>query len=270
MGEGGAFSISFNLIWKTTFTDEILEEKSIIRVVRRCDSEAEIRYPPGFRQIFFQTGINMAKKSVETSSAKGMDFSIGLPADAEGGKKEVITARKAGDLTDLDLSISPRTNKPAVALRNLAKSLNIALKVDFIETELDLVYKVARVRKGVVHVIHKDYIGLGDGLFASIGKTIRSIRLTLEGPDAASPEGEKRIKEKGESSFAGIINLIGRKLDFLQEFEDMVPFYVEQTLDRLEAKRIITDWNRNEWKIETTSIGLDILITPVLQDADDA
>ncbi len=36
----------------------------------------------------------------------------------------------------------------------------------------------------------------------------------------------------------------------LQEFEDKVPFYVEQTLDRLEAKRIIRDWNRNECESE--------------------
>ena len=54
----------------------------------------------------------------------------------------------------------------------------------------------------------------------------------------------------------------------LQEYEDKVPFYVEQTLDRLEAKRIIRDWNRNEWKIETTIIGLDIIMTPLLDDED--
>lgn len=202
------------------------------------------------------------KKSIETE-ANEMDFSIGLPAVTD---KEVITARKAGGLTDLDMSISPRSNKPAVALRNLAKAMNIALKIDFIETELDRIYKVARVYKGQLHVIHRDYIGLGDGLFASMGKTIRSFRLTVKGPDAGSLEGDEWIKEHGNSSLSGILNLIGRKLDLLQEFEDKVPHYVEQTLDRLEAKRIITDWHRNEWKIETTTIGLDILMTPVLTD----
>ncbi|MBT5021145.1 hypothetical protein OAH05_01875 [bacterium] len=205
----------------------------------------------------------MAKKKAASSSEEEMDFSIGLPADAD---KEVITARKAGGLTDLDMSISPRSNKPSIALRNLAKAMNIALKVDFIETELDRIYKVARVRKGQLHVIHKDYIGLGDGLFASVGKTIRSFRLTVKGPDAGSLEGEEWIKEHGKSSFSGIINLVGRKLDLLQEFEDKVPHYLEQTLDRLEAKRIITDWHRNEWKIETTTIGLDILLTPLIED----
>ena len=88
----------------------------------------------------------------------------------------------------------------------------------------------------------------------------------MKGPDAGSLEGDEWIKEHGNSSFSGILNLIGRKLDLLQEFEDKVPHYVEQTLDRLEAKRIITDWHRNEWKIETTTIGLDILMTPVLTD----
>ncbi len=205
----------------------------------------------------------MAKKKTASTSDDEMEFSIGLPAEID---KEVITARKAGGLTDLDMSISPRSNTPAIALRNLAKAMNIALKVDFIETELDRIYKVARVHKGQLNLIHKDYIGLGDGLFASVGKTIRSFRLTVKGPDAGSLEGEEWIAKHGESSLSGIINLVGRKLDLLQEFEDKVPHYVEQTLDRLEAKRIITDWHRNEWKIETTTIGLDVLMTPVLED----
>ena len=205
----------------------------------------------------------MSKSSSTGSSESDMGFAIGLPANRD---NQVITARKAGELTDLDMSISPRTQKPAIALRNLAKAMNIALQIDFIETELDRVYKVARVRKGELHIIHKDYIGLGDGIFTSVGKAIRSFRLTFHGPDAGSPEGEAWIKEHGTSSFSGMINLIGRKLDLLQEFEDKVPHYVEQTLDRLEAKRIITEWNRNEWKIETTTIGLDVIMTPVLAD----
>lgn len=201
-----------------------------------------------------------------TETGSDVEFSIGLPS---GQAKDVITARQAGGLTDLDMSISPRSNKPEIALRNLAKAMNIALKVDFIETELDRIYKVARVHKGQLHVIHKDYIGLGDGLFASFGKAIRSFRLTVKGPDAGSLEGEEWISKHGESSFSGMINLVGRKLDLLQEFEDKVPHYVEQTLDRLEAKRIITDWHRNEWKVSTTTIGMDILMTPVLVDVEE-
>ena len=181
----------------------------------------------------------------------------------------VITARKAGGISDLEMSISPRTQKPALALRNLAKAMNVALKMDFIETDLDWVYRVARVYKGQLKIVHKDYIGLGDGLFASLGKTLRSFRLTLQGPDAASPEGKKWIAKHGQSSFSGVINLVGRKLDLLQEFEDMVPLYVQQTLDRLEAKRIITDWHRNEWKIETTTIGMDVVMTPLQEDEEE-
>ncbi|MEW4487952.1 hypothetical protein AB1L42_07695 [Thalassoglobus sp. JC818] len=207
----------------------------------------------------------MAKKAAK-SEQDDMDFSIGLPAS---GSSEVITARKAGGISDLQLSISPRTTKPAIALRNLAKAINVALKMDFIETDLDWVYKVARVRKGQLHIIHKDYIGLGDGIFASFGKAIRSFRLTLAGPDAASPEGKEWITKHGKAPLSGMISLVGRKLDLLQEFEDMAPLYVQQTLDRLEAKRIIKDWHRNEWQIKTTVIGLDVILTPLAEDEDE-
>ena len=205
----------------------------------------------------------MAKAKSNAADQGDIGFSIGLPATSGSG---VVTARTAGGISDLELSISPRSNKPAIALRNLAKAMNVALKMDFIETDLDWVYKVARVRKGELRIIHRDYIGLGDGIFASLGKTLRSFRLTFTGPDAASPEGKKWIKEHGESSLSGMINLLGRKLNLLQEYEDMVPMYVQQTLDRLEAKRIITDWHSNEWKVETTLIGLDVIMTPLELD----
>lgn len=206
---------------------------------------------------------NPAGDGPNNIGTNNIDFAIGLPIRPD---KDVVTARQAGGITDLDMSISPRTNTPSVALRNLAKAMNIALKLDFIETELDRVYKAARVYKGELRVLHLDYIGLGDGVLASIGKTIRSFRLTFQGPDAGSPEGQKWIELNGVSPVTGVFNLIGRKLNMLQEYEDKVPFFVEQTLDRLEAKRIITDWNRNEWKIETTVIGLDIIMTPLLED----
>jgi hypothetical protein len=191
------------------------------------------------------------------------DIALGLPTSGTG---DVITARKAGTITDLEMSISPQTQTEALALRNLAKALNLALKSDFLETDLDQVYKAAQVRKGAVRVLHKDYIGLGDGLFASIGKTAKSFKLTLQGPDPASPEGEKWVTQHGFSSLTGVLDLIGRKLNLIQEYEDKVPIYVEQTLDRLESRRMIRDWHRNEWKIETTAIGLDIIITPIRDD----
>lgn len=201
--------------------------------------------------------------SESSNSGPQLDLSIGITPPPG---KQTITARTAGGLIDLELSISPRTQEVNIALRNLAKAMNLALKTDFLETELDRVYKAAHVRKGQLRVLHMDYIGLGDGILASIGKTARSFRLTLQGPDAGSPEGQAWIEKHGTSMTGGLLNMIGRKLNLLQEFEDKVPFYVEQTLDRLEAKRVIRDWHRNEWKIETTLIGLDIIMTPLSQD----
>jgi hypothetical protein len=182
---------------------------------------------------------------------------------AEPAGSEPITARKAGDIADLLLCISPTRVAVPVALRNLAKALNLALKSDFIETPLDGVCRAARVQKGIVEVLHKDYIGLGDGIFAAIGKGAKSFSLTMKGPDAASPEGQEWIKQHGGGPLRGVLNLLGRKMNLLQEFEDKVPVYVEQTLDRLEAARVLTDWNRNEWQITTTVIGLDVLICPL-------
>ena len=57
-------------------------------------------------------------------------------------------------------------------------------------------------------------------------------------------------------------------MNLLQEFEDKVPTYVEQTLDRLEATYTITDWHRNEWQITTTVIGLDVIIQPTSEAAE--
>ena len=102
-------------------------------------------------------------------SDKPLDLAIGVPAGGDGE----VTARMAGGLVDMNLSISPRQNPVPVALRNLAKAINLALKNDFLETDLDGIYKVARVWKGQVQIMHKDYIGLGDGLFASVGRRSR-------------------------------------------------------------------------------------------------
>ena len=110
--------------------------------------------------------------------------------------------------------------------------------------------------------MHEDYFGLGDGIMASFGRAAKSFSLTLKGPDAASPEGKKWIKQNGGGSLGGVLNLVGRKLNLLQEFEDKVPIYVQQILDRLEATKLITGWNRDEWEIETTVVGLDVMMTP--------
>jgi hypothetical protein len=179
---------------------------------------------------------------------------------------ETITARKAGELSDLKLCVSPAKVGLPLALRNLTKALNLAIEDDFLETPLDSVYRAARVRGGEVQVLHRKYIGLGDGIFATIGKAAQSVSLTLKGPDAASPEGEKWIAEHGGSALAGMLNLVGRKLNLIREFEDKVPVFVEQTLDRLEARNMITDWNRDEWEITTTVIGLDVILRPRTAD----
>jgi restriction endonuclease Mrr len=88
------------------------------------------------------------------------------------------------------------------------------------------------------------------------------MQLTFDGPDPASPEGQRRIQENGPATIRGMLNLFGRKLDLVAEYEDRVPAYVEQMFDRLEASGIIDGWNRGDWKVRTTRIGLDIRITP--------
>jgi hypothetical protein len=196
------------------------------------------------------------------SATDDFELAVAISPTADSGK---VTARKAGGITDLDLDVSPGSVSKTLALRNMAKALNIALKADYLETELDQVYKGARVYKGQVQVMHREYIGLGDGFFAQIGRTVKSFRLTFRGPDAGSPEGEAWIKEHGNGSLSGVLNLLGRKLNLIQEYEDKVPIYVEQTLDRLEAQRIIANWHRDEWTISTTAIGLDVILEPIVE-----
>jgi len=175
-----------------------------------------------------------------------------------------ITARKAGGLRDMALPVSPSQVPVAKALQNLAKVINLALAEDFLETELEPAYKAARVRKGTVEILHDDYIGLGDGVFAAVGKVGKSIQLTLRGPDPGSPEGKKAFAEQGGRSLKGVVDLIGRKLNLLQEYEDKVPLFVAQMLDRLEAANMVAGWDRNEWEIGTRVIGLDVVIRPLI------
>jgi hypothetical protein len=183
-------------------------------------------------------------------------------AIAAEGSGSTITARRAGTLRDLGLEVNPRKAGVRAALQHLAKAVNIAFQTDFGENELESVYQAAIVRNGSLRIVHREYFGFGDSWFGQFGKLLRSMQLTLEGPDPASPEGQKRIAEKGPASIRGILNLMGRKLDLVAEYEDRVPAYVEQMFDRLEAAGIINGWNRDDWDIRTTAIGLDIVIEP--------
>jgi hypothetical protein len=190
-------------------------------------------------------------------------LSLGVAAAVSTKVGTTVTAREAGGLRDMALCVSPSKVPVAKALQNLAKAMNLALTHSFLETELDIVYKAARIHKGAVELLHEEYIGLGDGILASVGKVGKSIQLTLRGPDPASPAGEKAYKERGRARpVSGLFNLLGRKLDLLQEFEDQVPNYVEQMLDRLEGANMITDWDRHEWEIGTKVVGLDVVIRP--------
>ncbi|MFO0945272.1 MAG: hypothetical protein U1D30_04885 [Planctomycetota bacterium] len=188
-----------------------------------------------------------------------VDLTVGVPLVPG---KESITARRAGGITDMKLPVSLKKVSVEVALQNLVKAINLALQPDFLETELEPVYSAAKVVGKTVKICHKDYIGLGDGVLAQVGKSAKSITLTLSGADPASPDG-KRVIEKGDGGMvSGVFNLLGRKLNLLQEFEDKVPTFVEQMLDRLEAANMITGWDRSEWSITTEQIGLDVLIEP--------
>ncbi|QOV89616.1 hypothetical protein [Humisphaera borealis] len=200
-----------------------------------------------------------------TDPTKPADPGIVIAASARPGQG-TITARKAGGLRDMALPVSPREVSLAKALQNLAKAINIAFSSDFLENELEQVYKAARVRKGTVEILHGDFIGLGDGVLATIGKVGKSVQLTLSGPDPSSPEGKAILAKNGGGSFRGVANFLGRKLNLLQEYEDKVPMYVEQTLDRLEAAQMITGWHRDQWQISTKVVGLDVVIKPVAEE----
>ncbi len=190
------------------------------------------------------------------------DIPVGVAIAASPGDGGTVTARKAGGLRDMAMVVDPSKVGVKAALQHLAKAVNIAFQTDFGENYLESVYQAAIVRRGEVHIVHREYFGFGEGWFSQFGRLIRSLQLTLEGPDPASPEGQKRIAERGPSSIRGILSLIGRKLDLVAEYEDRVPAYVEQMFDRLEASGIILGWDRNDWEIWTTQIGLDIRIAP--------
>jgi hypothetical protein len=203
----------------------------------------------------------MAPTPPVVAPTAGGDLGLGVAVAADPGTG-VVTARRAGGLRDMGLPVDPDKVGVKAALQNLAKAINIAFQTDYGENYLESVYQAAIVRNGQIHVVHKEYFGFGDSWIGQFGMLLRSMQLSLEGPDPASPEGIKRLAEKGPATIRGILNLIGRKLDLVTEFEDRVPAYVEQMLDRLEASGIIVGWDRDDWDIWTTRIGLDIRITP--------
>lgn len=202
---------------------------------------------------------------VVSSASTDGDVSVAVAVTAAADGSNVVTARKAGGLRDLSLEVDPDTIGLKGALQHLAKAINIAFQTDYGENELEAVYQAAVVLHGEVRVIHKDYFGFRPTWFGQVGRLLRSMKLTFDGPDPASPEGQQRIKEKGPSSVRGLLNLLGRKLDLVPEYEDRVPAYVEQMLDRLEASGIILGWDRDDWEIGTTRVGLDIRIAPRAQ-----
>lgn len=192
------------------------------------------------------------------------DPAIGVAVTGGSGGEagQVVTARRAGGLRDLSLEVDPEQVGLKAALQHLAKAINVAFQSDFGENALESVYQAAIVRKDELRIVHKDYFGFGDHWLGQFGMLLKSLRLTLLGPDPASPEGKERLREHGPATIRGLLSLIGRKLDIVAEFEDRVPAYVEQMLDRLEASGIVHGWDRSDWEVATTKVGLNIIIRP--------
>lgn len=198
---------------------------------------------------------------VPVPNASG-DMSLGVAVAGGGG--ETVTARKAGGLRDMALDVDPDSVGLNAALQHLAKAVNIAFQTDYGENYLESVYQAAIVRNGEVRVVHREYFGFGTTWLGQFGMLLKSLQLSIAGPDPASPEGTKRYQEKGPATIRGLLNVVGRKLDLVPEFEDRVPAYFAQMLDRLEAIGIIVGWDRQDWQVTTTRVGLDIRIIPTL------
>ncbi len=203
----------------------------------------------------------MSIPPVTPSPGASGDVSVAVAASGDSGGG-TVTARKAGGLRDVSLEVDLKAVGVKAALQHLAKAINIAFQTDYGENYLEAVYQAAIVRNGEILVVHKEYFGFRENWFGSFGMLLRSMQLTLDGPDPVSPEGQRRIVEKGPASIRGLLNLVARKLDLVAEYEDRVPAYVEQMFDRLEASGIITGWDRSDWDVWTTTVGLNIKIAP--------
>ena len=128
---------------------------------------------------------------------------LGVAVSAESGKAGTVTARKAGGLRDMGLEVDPRKVGVKAALQHLAKAVNIAFQTDYGENYLESVYQAAIVRRGEVHIVHREYFGFGDTWFGQFGRLVRSLELTLEGPDPASPEGQQADRREGRRARSG-------------------------------------------------------------------
>ena len=109
-----------------------------------------------------------------------MPLSLAVAADP--GRDGTVTARKAGGLRDMGLDANPRKVGVKAALQHLAKAVNIAFQTDFGENYLESVYQAAIVRRGEVHIIHREYFGFGDNWFGQFGRLIRSLRVDARRP----------------------------------------------------------------------------------------
>jgi len=202
--------------------------------------------------------------------ASNNDMNLGVAVAAGGGGGDgVVTARGGGGLRDMALNVDPDCVGVPASLQHLAKAINIAFQSDYGENYLEAVYQAAVVRRGEIDIVHREYFGFGESWFGQLGMLLRSLQLSAEGPDPASPEGLRRIAERGPATIRGLLNLVGRKLDLVAEYEDRVPAYVQQMFDRLEASGIIVGWDRSKWDIGTTRIGLNIRITPKHDESQD-
>ena len=74
----------------------------------------------------------------------------------------------------------------------------------------------------------------------------------------SKPAAPRREAENEAKAVLRTVRVSPRKLDLVAEYEDRVPAYVEQMFDRLEGSGIIVGWNRDDWEIRTTRVGLDI------------
>ena len=208
------------------------------------------------------SGAALAVPIPSENSATAASGDVGIAVAADVGSSGVVTARRAGGLRDMALDVDPQKVGLKAALQHLAKAVNIAFQTDYGENYLESVYQAAIIRNNEMHIVHKEYFGFGDSWFGQLGMLLKSMQLTCQGPDPASPEGQQRIAEHGASTIRGLLNFLGRKLDLVAEFEDRVPAYVEQMFDRLEASGIILGWDREDWDITTMRIGLSIRISP--------
>lgn len=220
--------------------------------------------PPSVAQgAAFATAIPTSATDAGASVEMGIAVTGGT---ASGG---VVTARRAGGLRDMALEVDPDKVGVKAAMQHLAKAVNIAFQTDYGENYLEAVYQAAILRNGELQIVHKEYFGFRDTWFGQLGMLLKSMQLTFQGPDPASPEGQKQIAEHGASTIRGLFNFLGRKLELVTEFEDRVPAYVEQMFDRLEASGIITGWDRADWRISTTKIGLNIRVVPTMSEMEE-